>query len=63
MKAKWETISTGLDQLWFTPFTDCETPQDRGDAIETFLKSNGWTWDEVLAEISKDTDGQASIRN
>ena len=63
MKANWETVSVGLDQLFFNPFTDCETPQDRADAIETFLKANGWTWDEVLNEISKDTDGQPSIRN
>lgn len=54
MKATWETISSGLDQLWFTPFVEDETPQDRADATENFLKSNGWTWDEVLNEISKD---------
>lgn len=64
MKAKWETISIGLDQLWFSPLGDCETIQDRADAIETFLKANGWNWDEVLDYISKESlDGQASVRN
>jgi hypothetical protein len=63
MKSVWETISIGLDQLWFTPLSDCETIQDRADAIETFLSTNGWTWDEVLKEIGKDDYGQPAIRN
>ncbi len=64
MKAKWETISIGLDQLWFSPLGDCETIQDRADAIDTFLSSNGWSWDEVLEYIAKEPlDGQAAIRN
>lgn len=54
MRASWETISTGLDQLWFTPFIKDESPQDRDNAINTFLKTNGWTWDEVLNEIAKE---------
>jgi hypothetical protein len=64
MKASWQTISTGLDQLWFTPLGDCESIQDRADATENFLKLNGWTWDEVLDTIAKEPlDGQSSIRN
>lgn len=64
MKASWETVSSGLDQLWFTPFSDCESPQDRADAIDTFLKANGWTWDEVLNEISKEPiNGSSPVRN
>jgi len=63
MKSPWETISTGLDQLWFSPLSDCETIQDRADAIDTFLKANGWTWDEVLNEIGKDSYGQPEVRN
>jgi len=47
-RASWETISTGLDQLFFSPFTKGESPGDRAQAIETFLSANGWTWDEVL---------------
>lgn len=54
----------GLDQLWFTPLTDCETIQDRADAVDTFLNSNGWNWDEVLDYIAKEPlDGHNSIRN
>lgn len=64
MKSKWETISAGLDQLWFSPLSDCETIEDRADAIESFLKLNGWTWDEVLNYIAKEPlDGQAEVRN
>ena len=64
MKAKWETISSGLDQLWFMPFGDCETPESRAEATEEFLKANGWTWDEVLDYIAKEPlNGQSEIRN
>lgn len=63
MKSNWDTISRGLDELWFTPLMSFETIQDRADAIDIFLKSNGWTWDEVLKEIGKDDYGQPSIRN
>ncbi len=55
MKAPWATISIGLDQLWFTPLFDCETIQDRADAIENFLKANGWTWDEILNHIAEES--------
>lgn len=54
MKAPWETISIGLDQLWFTPLFDRESIYDRADAIENFLKANGWNWDEVLDYIAKE---------
>jgi len=64
MKASWATISLGLDQLWFTPFAEDETPQDRADATENFLKANGWTWDEVLNEISKEPfNGSEPVRH
>lgn len=64
MKASWETISIGLDQLWFTPFGDYEIPQDRADTINTFLNANGWNWDDVLNEISKEPiNGQSPVRS
>lgn len=62
MKSTWTTISTGLDQLWFTPLLDCESVVDRADAIENFLKSNGWSWDEVLDYIAKEPlDGSEAV--
>ena len=62
MKASWETISTGLDQLWFTPFTKHEEAQDRADAIDTFLQANGWNWDEVIEHIAKEPiDGSTPV--
>lgn len=64
MKASWETVSAGMDQLFFNPFIKGETPGDRAQAIDTFLKANGWTWDEVLDAIAKEPiDGQSAIRN
>jgi hypothetical protein len=55
MKSVWDTISIGLDQLWFTPLSDCESIEDRAEAIETFLSANGWTWDMVLDYISSES--------
>lgn len=64
MKSSWEVISSGMDQLFFNPFHKGETAYDRAQAIETFLKANGWTWDEVLLMIEKEpVDGQSAIRN
>ncbi len=64
MKAPWQTISSGMDQLFFTPFLKEETAYDRAQAIESFLKANGWTWDEVLAVIEKEPiDGHSNVRN
>lgn len=55
MKPNWETISTGLDQLFFiTPLLEDETIQDRADTIDLYLQANGWTWDEVIAETAKE---------
>jgi hypothetical protein len=54
MRSNWDTVNGGLDQLFFSPFVKDESPQDRAECIETFLKSNGWTWDEVLAKIAKE---------
>ena len=52
MQASYETISIGLDQLFFSPLVMDETPEDRSDAVETFLLSNGWTWDMVLDQMT-----------
>ena len=52
MRLSWEMLMVGFDQLIFTPFMEEETPQERADAIDTFLSANGWTWDEVLEGIS-----------
>lgn len=54
-KVSWETISSGLDQLWFGPFLEDETVDSRAETIETFLQSNGWDWDMVLSEMGKES--------
>lgn len=64
MKAPWETITSGMDQLFFTPFLKEETAYDRAQAIDAFLLANGWTWDEVLDSIAKEPiDGHSAVRN
>lgn len=54
MRADYPSIVSGLDQLFFSPLVEDETPQERSDCIEVFLKFNGWTWDEYLEELSKE---------
>lgn len=54
MKASWQTLNNGLDQLIFLPFQDGETPQDRADAIDTFLTANGWSWNQYLDTLAKE---------
>lgn len=54
MRADYPSIVAGLDQLFFSPLIEDETLQQRVDCIEVFLKSNGWTWDEYLEELSKE---------
>lgn len=49
-----ETLRLCLDQLFFGDLIEDETPQDRADAIEVFLKSNNLTWDDVIAIPDKD---------
>lgn len=56
MKASWETVNAGLDQLFFTPFLRDETAYHRAQAIEELLKANGWTWDQVLEMIGSDVE-------
>jgi len=51
MRSNYQTISIGLDQLFFNPFIKNETPEDRAEAIDNFLKLNGWTWDQVINHI------------
>lgn len=48
MKAERATITSGLDQLFFSPLIEDESLQDRANAIESFLNQNGWTWDDYL---------------
>jgi hypothetical protein len=64
MKSSWEKVSSGMDQLFFTPFVKDESAYDRAQAIETFLTANGWTWDEVLLCIEKEpVNGYSEVRN
>lgn len=54
MKTSWAVLQVGLDQLLFGSFIPGEEPEDRSKAIETFLSSNGWSWDNVLDSIIMD---------
>jgi hypothetical protein len=64
VKASWQTITSGLDQLYSLPLIKDESASDRSQAIETFILTNGWTWDEVIDMIAKESiDGQSPIRD
>jgi hypothetical protein len=54
MRASYETITSGLDQLFFSPLVENESPLDRAGTIDTYLVSNGWTWDEYINELSNE---------
>lgn len=56
MKTNRATLDSGLDQLFFSPLVEGETVQDRADAIETFLKSNNATWDDVISIPDKESN-------
>lgn len=56
MKTNRATLDSGLDQLFFSPLVEGETVQDRADAIETFLKSNNATWDDVISISDKESN-------
>lgn len=57
MRSSYQDLLLGLDQLFFTPFFQNETVQDRAETIEAFLFAKSWTWDEILEEIGNDTRG------
>lgn len=59
MKSSWQTISSGLDQLFFSSLVEDETIEDRSQTIDTFLISNGWSWDEVIAQMGKESNGHS----
>ena|SRR5258706_2318117 len=52
----WTTICYGLDQLYFSKLIPGETEKDRAQAIDRYIELNGWTWDQVVEEISKEND-------
>lgn len=54
MKLSWEAINSGLDQLFFTPLVVDEDALDRAKTIDTYLTTNGWTWDEYINELSNE---------
>lgn len=50
-KAPYSQVSEQLDKFFFLPFKENETPDMRAEAIESYLKITGWTWDEVLVAM------------
>lgn len=51
MRTDYQTLSSGLDQLIFSPLIEDETIEERADTIRVYLRSNGWTWESVLEYI------------
>lgn len=52
-KIPYSELSIELDKFFFLPFGADESPTMRADALDAYLLSVGWTWDDVLKEIQK----------
>lgn len=55
-KISYAELSIELDKFFFLPFGDDESPEMRAEALEAYLKSVNWTWDDVLNAIVNQTD-------
>lgn len=53
MKASYDEVVKQLDKLFFLPLSEGETPELRAEAIDAYLNSVEWTWDDVLDQIGK----------
>jgi hypothetical protein len=58
-------LTIGLDQLFFGGKLESqEQAEERADTIEAYLEANGWSWDDVLKEMSKEvTELQSKFYN
>lgn len=56
MKTSFAEVTAQLDRFFFLPLSENETPDSRALAIEAYLESVGWTWNEVIAEMSKSSE-------
>jgi hypothetical protein len=56
-KASYEAVLLGLDQLFMSEVLGKSmTTEERAEAIDTFLKSTGWDWDQVINHLVDDKD-------
>ena len=53
MKTSYKEASSNLDKLFFLPLSINETIDQRKIAIDAYLESVGWSWDDVLNQILK----------
>lgn len=44
----YQVFLQGLDHLFFSSLLEGESPEDRAETIETYLKSNGFSWNDVI---------------
>lgn len=52
-RLSYSVLVVELDKLFFLPFAANETPEMRMDSIEATLLAYGWTWDQMIEELSK----------
>lgn len=53
MKAPYSEVIETLDRFFFLPFGPNEDAASRAIAIEAYLEASGWTWNEVIEEMTK----------
>lgn len=46
-------FAIGLDKLYFMPLAENEDVHMRCLAIDQYIDSNGWTWDDIIEEMAK----------
>lgn len=54
MKIDYNALMSGLDQLYLLPFLEHETPNDRAQAIDNYLRMSGWDWNNIIERLTKE---------
>ena len=54
MRLSYQKVISMLDQLFFSSLIEDETAQNRAETIEVFLSTNGWDWNQIIEELSKE---------
>lgn len=58
-RISYSQLTIGLDQLFFGgKLENMEQAVERADTIEAYLEANGWDWDSVLEEMSREETPQ-----
>ena len=54
-KLSYAELNVGLDQLYMQELIPGEQIHDRMETVENYIRSNGWTYDEIISEMINET--------